>query len=95
MIEMIVQRLRLFIEILDEGVDVVLAARAVEAAFIECRVEALAKDIRLVLDAVNDLFDLFVGDAVRNITGDRRCNIAATPTPGDVVSRSQLLEVRA
>src|SRR6266702_2264785 len=80
MIEIIMQRLRLLIEFFDESVYVVLAPRTVEAALIQRRVQTLAKDVGLMLDAMNNLFDLFVGHAIRNVAHNRRDG-AATPPP--------------
>src|SRR5947209_16770077 len=94
MIEVIVQLLRFFVEVFDEGVDVVLSPRTVEAALVQGRIQALAKLIRLMLDAVDDLFDFPVADSVRLID-DVACRPIATPARRDAVSRSQLLQVGA
>src|SRR6185369_4472752 len=101
MVKVIAQRLRPFIKLFHKAIDVVLLACAVQTTLIERRIERRPKTIGLLLDLTKCSFYFLVGDPIRN-TGDscsgRRENlgcsvITAAPTPLDVISRRQLVQI--
>jgi hypothetical protein len=63
-IELMTEVFCLFVEVFDERVDIVFAARAVEAALIERRIQAGAKMIGLLFYATNNLLNVFVVYAI-------------------------------
>src|SRR6266567_5902114 len=65
MIEIVIQPLRLFFKILDVGVDVVFAPRAINPAPVERIFEALAKSVGLFRDSIKQFRDFLIADAVR------------------------------
>src|SRR5436309_9715508 len=65
MIEIVIEPLRLFFKILDVGVDVVFAPRAINPAPVERIFEALAKSAGLFRDSIKQFRDFLIADAVR------------------------------
>src|SRR5260370_16445091 len=95
---MIVEAVGIFVKFLDERVDIGLAPRAVEAAFVERTIKTLAKDIRLTLDPMNDLLDLSVAHSIRqrsHFDRLRKSRAQTSPTPRNVKSNRQLIQIGA
>lgn len=66
-VEVVVQLLSRFFEVLNEIVDVVLAVRAIETAPVERVIEAAAKSFCIALNAMNDLLYLVVGQSISSL----------------------------
>src|SRR5258708_34238031 len=93
-VKMFVQAFSLPIELFDKGIDVVLSSRSVQTALVQSRIQTPAEPIGLRFDAVNQLFDLLVADAIWQVDKRGRTKFR-TPLPGDVVSIGQQFQIGA
>jgi hypothetical protein len=64
-VKSVVKSFGLFVKVLDEGVDVIFAIRAVQTAAIERRVQAVAKFVRLIFHSMKNPLYLFIVQSIR------------------------------
>jgi hypothetical protein len=64
---MVMQALCCLIKIADESVNVVLFSATIKTGLVQSRIQAGTKLVRLLLDAIDDLFDLFIAYTVGHI----------------------------
>jgi hypothetical protein len=62
--ELIVERLRILVELFDEGVDVLFAPGSIQPALVERIFQTLPKPASLVLDSIQQPRDFPIADAV-------------------------------
>src|SRR5882672_3855275 len=64
MIEVVIQTLRLFFKVFDEGIDVVFPSGAIRAVFVYRILEAVAKVVAFLFDLIEQTRHFAIADAI-------------------------------